>query len=159
MIPDNPAATMMNIRIGRYSRRSSLIRSPETGQSANAVGPSFSQPAALAGTAIGTRLTPRQSGVTIVPNVALRKRKKRRSKTQKCVCFSIVIWETAQARHGSRWREMARVTGLEPAASGVTGRRSNQLSYTRVVGPRNYDAGTLLSRPDLHFFSSHMNFL
>ena len=28
-------------------------------------------------------------------------------------------------------RVMARVTGLEPAASGVTGRRSNQLSYTR----------------------------
>ena len=26
--------------------------------------------------------------------------------------------------------EMAGVTGLEPAASGVTGRRSNQLSYT-----------------------------
>ncbi len=29
--------------------------------------------------------------------------------------------------------EMARVTGLEPAASGVTGRRSNQLSYTRAL--------------------------
>ena len=27
--------------------------------------------------------------------------------------------------------EVARVTGLEPAASGVTGQRSNQLSYTR----------------------------
>ena len=28
---------------------------------------------------------------------------------------------------------VAGVTGLEPAASGVTGRRSNQLSYTRMV--------------------------
>ena len=27
-------------------------------------------------------------------------------------------------------RKVAGVTGLEPAASGVTGRRSNQLSYT-----------------------------
>ena len=26
--------------------------------------------------------------------------------------------------------DLAGVTGLEPAASGVTGRRSNQLSYT-----------------------------
>jgi hypothetical protein len=31
---------------------------------------------------------------------------------------------------------MARVTGLEPATSGVTGRRSNQLSYTRIRGTR-----------------------
>jgi hypothetical protein len=31
---------------------------------------------------------------------------------------------------------MARVTGLEPATSGVTGRRSNQLSYTRVTKSR-----------------------
>jgi hypothetical protein len=29
---------------------------------------------------------------------------------------------------------MARVTGLEPATSGVTGRHSNRLSYTRAFG-------------------------
>ena len=29
-------------------------------------------------------------------------------------------------------REMAGVTGLEPAASAVTGQRSNQLSYTPI---------------------------
>jgi hypothetical protein len=32
---------------------------------------------------------------------------------------------------------LARVTGLEPATSGVTGRRSNQLSYTRSNGASN----------------------
>jgi hypothetical protein len=33
------------------------------------------------------------------------------------------------------WK-MARVTGLEPATSGVTGRHSNQLSYTRAMYAR-----------------------
>jgi hypothetical protein len=32
--------------------------------------------------------------------------------------------------------EMARVTGLEPATSGVTGRHSNRLSYTRAFNVR-----------------------
>jgi hypothetical protein len=32
--------------------------------------------------------------------------------------------------------KMARVTGLEPATSGVTGRHSNRLSYTRALRRR-----------------------
>ena len=39
--------------------------------------------------------------------------------------------------------KMAGVTGLEPAASGVTGRRSNQLSYTPVWGSGNGPEGGL----------------
>lgn len=37
---------------------------------------------------------------------------------------------------------MARVTGLEPATSGVTGRHSNQLSYTRA-GDRRSGVGAV----------------
>jgi hypothetical protein len=33
------------------------------------------------------------------------------------------------------WEKVARVTGLEPATFGVTGRRSNRLSYTRALFP------------------------
>ena len=36
---------------------------------------------------------------------------------------------------------MARLTGLEPATSGVTGRHSNRLSYNRAVRYRQ-DLGT-----------------
>jgi hypothetical protein len=36
---------------------------------------------------------------------------------------------------------MARMTGLEPATSGVTGRHSNQLSYIPACGRKNSDWG------------------
>ena len=42
---------------------------------------------------------------------------------------------------------MAGVTGLEPAASGVTGQRSNQLSYTPALGAPMYDLAAWVSRP------------
>ena len=68
---------------------------------------------------------------------------------------------------------MAGVTGLDPAASGVTGRRSNQLSYTRIVcgavyirggsvwqglfckkkTPGKFTCATAQNGPDLRVFS------
>ena len=44
---------------------------------------------------------------------------------------------------------MAGVTGLEPAASGVTGRRSNQLSYTPKQGklPASFSMDFLAGNP------------
>ena len=44
-------------------------------------------------------------------------------------------------------QKMARVTGLEPAASGVTGRRSNQLSYTRLAIPSLSGRPVVYARP------------
>ena len=39
---------------------------------------------------------------------------------------------------------MARLTGLEPATSGVTGRHSNQLSYTRLASGGLWPPGVAL---------------
>ena len=39
---------------------------------------------------------------------------------------------------------MARLTGLEPATPGVTGRYSNQLSYNRPLNPRVLGSALLL---------------
>ncbi len=43
---------------------------------------------------------------------------------------------------------MARLTGLEPATPGVTGRYSNQLSYNRaILGPANRAWGAIYAGP------------
>ena len=45
------------------------------------------------------------------------------------------------------FRHLARVTGLEPATSGVTGRHSNQLSYTRIRRCRRMERLGALAPP------------
>ena len=54
-----------------------------------------------------------------------------RAARQSCrICLnSLAFWKSVPD-------EMARVTGLEPATSGVTGRHSNRLSYTRALNGR-----------------------
>ena len=47
-----------------------------------------------------------------------------------------VVFRNAGEDHLSFGREVARLTGLEPATPGVTGRYSNRLSYNRAWGSR-----------------------
>ena len=52
--------------------------------------------------------------------------------------FQSIALPTELPRHAIV-SKVARTTGLEPATFGVTGRRSNQLSYARVLAKRHYD--------------------
>ena len=47
---------------------------------------------------------------------------------------SLALFRIKTPMPAMSWKDMAGVTGLEPATSGVTGQRSNQLSYTPAVG-------------------------
>ena len=49
--------------------------------------------------------------------------------------------------------KMARATGLEPAASGVTGRRSNQLSYARISISRRVRATARVTERWVYVFA------
>jgi hypothetical protein len=78
--------------------------------------------------------------VTSVSTSSADKRSRSGCCAEKCSSYCSTGESTPKvliSESGSDWKGMAGTTGLEPATSDVTGRRSNQLSYVPAMSPDN----------------------